>query len=102
LTLCNSSLDPPTKPAGEPEDGRRSSSTSRISIGAGAGAIAAGASLYAINRGLGRHTAVYGVGLGIVGVAAVGVGFWFGRSSGVGPLVSVGASHAMIGWTGTF
>jgi hypothetical protein len=93
---------PPWDSSSAQEDGRLSSSTSRIFIGAGAGAIAAGASLYAINRGLGKHTAVYGVGLGLAGVAAVGVGFWFARSSGAGPLVSVGASHAMIGWTGTF
>jgi hypothetical protein len=93
---------PPWDPSSAQEGGRLSSSTSRILIGAGAGAIAAGVSLYAINRGLGTHTAAYGVGLGIVGVAAVGAGFWFGRSSAGGLLVSVGGSHAMIGWAGTF
>jgi hypothetical protein len=93
---------PPWDPSSAQGGGRLSSSATRILIGAGAVATAAGASLYAIHGGLGRHTAAYGVGLGIVGVAAVGVGFWFGKRSGAGPLVSVGASHALLGWAGRF
>jgi hypothetical protein len=93
---------PPWDPSSAQADGRLSRSTTRIVIGTGVGAIVAGASLYAIDRGLGEHTAAYGVGLGIAGATAVGMAFWLGRSSDVGPLVSVGASHAMIAWAGRF
>jgi hypothetical protein len=79
-----------------------SSDAKWVIIGVGALAIATGATLYAINRAPDRNTAPYGIGLGAVGVAAVGLGFWFGRTPTSAPVVSVSSSHAMIGWAGSF
>lgn len=78
-----------------------STSTKWIVIGGGAAALAAGASLYAIDRNPGRGTAPYGAGLGAVGAAAVCLGLWLGRAPR-GPVVSVSSSHAMLGWADSF
>ena len=88
-------------PPAQRDDGL-SSSAKWLIIGGGAVAIATGATLYAVDRAPARNTAPYGIGFGAVGVAAVGLGFWFGRSPPTGPIVSVSSSHAMIGWAGSF
>jgi hypothetical protein len=67
----------------------------------GSVALAAGVTLYAINRKPDRSTAPYGIGLGAAGLVAVGLGFWFARAV-QGPVVSMSPSHALIGWAGAF
>jgi hypothetical protein len=65
----------------------------------GVAGIAAGAGLYAQDR------AAPGVALGAAGVAALGVGIcWTLRSSSrpSAPIVSIGPSHALIGWSRNF
>lgn len=52
-----------------------------------------------------RDTAPAGIAVGAIGLAAVGVGIWlWARSDGAAstPVVSVGPSHAFVGWTGRF
>jgi hypothetical protein len=49
-------------------------------------------------------TAPAGIALGAAGIVSVGVGLWWSlrtRSSSA-PLVSLGSSHATIGWTTGF
>ena len=71
-------------------------------IGIGCVAIAGGAALYAADSPPDRNTAPYGIGFGAVGVAAVGLGFWFGRTPSTAPVVSVSTSHVMFGWARSF
>ena len=83
--------------------GGLSASTKWIVIGGGAVAIAGGAGLYTIGGVQGWHTArPYGVGLGIAGALAVGIGLWLGPGSQGGPVVSASSSRAMITWAGNF
>lgn len=77
------------------------SSSTRWIIGGGVVAVAAGVTLYAIDRGPNRTTAPYGISLASAGVVAVGLAFWFGKAAR-GPIVSMNSSHAMIGWAGSF
>jgi hypothetical protein len=92
---------PPWESAPTARDEGSFSSSAKWIIGGGGVAIAAGVTLYAINRDPNRHTAPYGIGLGAAGVVAVGLGFWFAKAV-QGPVVSMSPSHAMIGWAGAF
>lgn len=78
----------------------------------GATAVAVGAGLVAIDQdpspNLGRYywdTAPSGVAVGALGVASIGVGLWsWTRKTRVSsaPTLSASASHAMVGWAGSF
>jgi hypothetical protein len=86
-----------------PDHASGPSTTARwIIIGGGVVAIAVGASLYAIDRAPDRNTALYGVGLGIAGAAAIGFGAWFGKPGWAGPVVAVSSLHTLVGWAGSF
>ena len=93
-------VPPWESPLAARDEGGFSSSTRWI-IGGGVVAVAAGVTLYAIDRGPNRNTAPYGIALASAGVVAVGLGFWFGKAA-QGPVVSMNSSHAMIGWAGSF
>lgn len=83
----------------------------------GAAAVAIGGVLYAVDEdptppgSQGRvppyywNTAPPGVAIGALGLAAAGVGIWCwthtGRTSSL-PTLSASASHAMLGWSGSF
>jgi hypothetical protein len=87
-------------------DDARLPSLGKWCLAGGIAAIVAGSGLYALDKNGDRNTAPYGLALGVAGVAAVGVGvgIWLRGTTAppAGPLVSVGASHAMVGWAGTF
>jgi hypothetical protein len=73
-----------------------------IIIGSGTAAVAIGAILYLFNRPPERNTASYGVGFGVAGATAMGLGLWLGGTSPRGPIVSVSSSRGMFGWAGSF
>jgi hypothetical protein len=67
-------------------------------IGSGAIAITSGVTLYGVDR----DAAPYGLGLAVLGIATAGLGLWIGSTPSRGPVVSVTASRATIGWAGRF
>ena len=82
-------------------------------IGGGAAALGAGIGLYAIDQDPGPHeaphyrdTAPLGVTIGVLGMAAIGVGVWSETRnhtpSSSMPTMSFSSSRAVVGWQGKF
>lgn len=95
----------------------RSSLAGKLLVGGGLAAIAAGAVVLMFDEDPGnagadhtitrfyRDTAPWGVGVGIAGLAAVGVGAWLllhPERGPSGPVISLGRSGGGIGWAGAF
>jgi len=83
----------------------------KLCLGGGAALLAAGIVALVIDQdpdpGMRyyRDSAPLGVAVGLAGVASIGVGLWWwrhGRRESSTPAVSFGASHAVIGWAGSF
>lgn len=97
--------------------GGHSSLVGKLLIGGGLAALTAGVVLIAVDQDPGHkdaqgnqtpsywQTAPFGIGFGVVGLASAGAGVWFllrtehGAST---PVVSLGRSGGVIGWSGNF
>jgi hypothetical protein len=86
----------------------------RLCLGAGIAGIAAGITLIAADpdpdprQRYYYRTAPAGIAVGLAGAASFGVGLWWwhqrraSSAPAVVPTVSLGSSHALVGWTGRF
>ena len=101
-------------PTVEPEDKhgiRGAPLASKLCLGGGAALVTAGIVAVIIDEDpipdqrYYRDSATLGVALGLAGVASIGAGLWWWRHHGDAssvPIVSLGASHALISWAGRF
>jgi hypothetical protein len=83
----------------------------QICLGAGLAGVATGAVLVLASPGPDPRqryyyrTAPAGIAVGLTGAASIGVGLWWWlhrRAERSAPAVSLGASHAVLGWSGQF
>jgi hypothetical protein len=85
----------------------------KVCLGAGLAGLATGTALIIASPGPPRdprqryyyRTAPAGIVVGLTGAASIGVGLWWWlrrHDERSAPVVSLGASHAMLGWSGQF
>ncbi|HEX3474624.1 MAG TPA: hypothetical protein VHT91_06255 [Kofleriaceae bacterium] len=84
----------------------------QLCLGAGIAGLATGAALVIASPGPDPkqryyyRTAPAGIAVGLTGAASIGLGLWWwwlrGHAERSAPAVSLGASHAAIGWSGQF
>jgi hypothetical protein len=83
----------------------------KLCLGAGLASVATGTALILASPGPDPkqryyyRTAPAGIAVGLTGAASIGVGLWWwlrGHGERSAPAVSLGASHAVLGWSGRF
>jgi hypothetical protein len=83
----------------------------QLCLGTGIAGVATGAALIIASPGPDParryyyRTAPAGIAVGLTGAASIGVGLWWwlhGHDERSAPAVSLGASHAVLGWSGRF
>lgn len=83
----------------------------KLCLGAGIAGVVGGVTLIAASPGPDPNKRYYyrttppGIGIGLAGLASIGIGLWWWRHerrASSAPTVSFGSSHAVVGWTGSF
>lgn len=102
---------PRTAEAAPPEPHGSMPLGAQLCVGAGIAGLATGAALVIASPGPDpkrryyTSTAPAGIAVGLTGAASIGVGLWWWlrrHDERSAPVVSLGASHAVLGWSGRF